>query len=835
MRSPFQTLHPPQKVVQLRPSSNAILCRLIIRVKNVTTARVGLTWRANFPARPTVVQPCVVCHASGDTATRNVLGPIIPCAEVWRAICGHSSSYQGGGSNRRYRCARALRPSLWTRLQHCWRKAEAQRSWSWSRSASRTLGAGMQILLPCEGPTYYAGQWSGDCRSAARPRWKTPDGVSLAERWHESQAPGEQQHGHQGPQAREGVPSAAQGAYSGTPVELMDVGIAAGSAAGSRDTHLCLRRRLLLWRPPREMVWIVGELIGGGQCAALPWLSRSHLLPYTVTETAEGRLQFDTESEAAYPQMWCVSYAQGLHQDFADQGLFESFHHEGRVRWIQKELNKATSRLQEVGRTHRASRARHAQGPWEGPFFPHGPEGQYPRHWPSALPHFGYGQRGAPLPGLPVVLEGATEFCLEAIRAHQLLGDPCFHSYASAPSSRSPLAYIQVSAHCGLLRYLEGQFQRDVLHLHESISCCKGSPLWTWHRILTPCQGGPYLNGILLTWRPAAKSLTMPDRTHLRFAGLQGRTLGAYSKALDLFLQFLQQQDVTLHHPKSLDVHLAEYINILYQEGEALSAAGHLLSAIKQCIPEFKAQLPRSAQFHRNWCPGPCYANPSWAHGRSGFVSLIHGTAGFVRPSHPGFQVFSPNWWDAGRPVESPFACQRQCINLVLPFSKTSDGNPQVLRIEDPSTIQLINFARGKYSPRSFLWPHTLQRFHRTWKQMIRCLGFHASDDSPYGIRRGGATAFYLDCGDLDAAVSRGRWSNSRTAKLYIDDGALALSEMNWTGPQRRRVRRWAKKFLLWYTSLRKKVKNCCNGSGSVLFLRVGIFHGIGKWEVFTS
>ena len=93
----------------------------------------------------------------------------------------------------------------------------------------------------------------------------------------------------------------------------------------------------------------------------------------------------------------------------------------------------------------------------------------------------------------------------------------------------------------------------------------------------------------------------MPDKLHLKFAGLQGRTVEAYGKALQQFLSYLTRERLRIRSVSNLDLHLSEYINILYQEGEALSVAGHLLSAIKRFIPEFKLRLPAASQFHRNW------------------------------------------------------------------------------------------------------------------------------------------------------------------------------------------------------------------------------------------
>ena len=88
----------------------------------------------------------------------------------------------------------------------------------------------------------------------------------------------------------------------------------------------------------------------------------------------------------------------------------------------------------------------------------------------------------------------------------------------------------------------------------------------------------------------------------------------------------------------------------------------------------------------------------------------------------------------------------------------------------------------------------------------------------------------------MDATVARGRWSNAKVVKNCIDDGALALSEMQWTSAQKRAVRKWAKRLHTFYTLLRKVRGKL--GAKWVL----GVFTPAGfpknlvdKWEVFTS
>lgn len=129
----------------------------------------------------------------------------------------------------------------------------------------------------------------------------------------------------------------------------------------------------------------------------------------------------------------------------------------------------------------------------------------------------------------------------------------------------------------------------------------------------------------------------MSPRRSLTYAGLHPRTLRAYRLSIDRFLKFAKRRRVQLRSSKALDKQLAEFIDVPYQEGEPISYAGHLLSAIKKFHPELRLVLPRASQLFRNWqrCYVPSRAVPaSWDlvealmgvalhQGESGFALLL--------------------------------------------------------------------------------------------------------------------------------------------------------------------------------------------------------------------
>ncbi len=55
---------------------------------------------------------------------------------------------------------------------------------------------------------------------------------------------------------------------------------------------------------------------------------------------------------------------------------------------------------------------------------------------------------------------------------------------------------------------------------------------------------------------------------------------------------------------------------------------------------------------------------------------------------------------------------------------------------------------------------------------------------TPYSLRRGGAIADFLRANDLLSIVFRGRWSDSRVARIYTSEGAALLAEMSMTNQQ---------------------------------------------------
>ena len=96
------------------------------------------------------------------------------------------------------------------------------------------------------------------------------------------------------------------------------------------------------------------------------------------------------------------------------------------------------------------------------------------------------------------------------------------------------------------------------------------------------CQPGQFPHGISLPAPRAANGVQMPS--HLRFAGLQRRTLRAYRLSVDRFLTYARIHRLPCKSQADLDNAINEFIKALYQEGDI---ALHMLVTCCQALSAF--------------------------------------------------------------------------------------------------------------------------------------------------------------------------------------------------------------------------------------------------------
>ena len=75
--------------------------------------------------------------------------------------------------------------------------------------------------------------------------------------------------------------------------------------------------------------------------------------------------------------------------------------------------------------------------------------------------------------------------------------------------------------------------------------------------------------------------------------------------------------------------------------------------------------------------------------------------------------------------------------------------------------------------------------FRQIWIKARHDLGVPAVY-TPYSIRRGAATALFMETSSLPVVASQGRWKSEKVCRQYINTALTALNEDVWSAPLKR-------------------------------------------------
>ena len=210
------------------------------------------------------------------------------------------------------------------------------------------------------------------------------------------------------------------------------------------------------------------------------------------------------------------------------------------------------------------------------------------------------------------------------------------------------------------------------------------------------------------------------NKKSLQYAGLRPRTLRAYRTAL----KFVCRRRLNISKPHRLDQQVAEFIDLSYQEGEPMSYSGHLLSALKRFHPSLRLELPVASQYFRNWqrCYVPSRAVPAHWELVEAMMGLSH-VQGYRE-----FALLVAIGFNATLRTSEMLSLSHQHIvlhrqgrgmSIIIPGSKTSQGNPQVILVLDES---LIAYAASLIQPqeKGLIWSEGPHQFRQLFAKLLR-------------------------------------------------------------------------------------------------------------------
>ena len=106
-------------------------------------------------------------------------------------------------------------------------------------------------------------------------------------------------------------------------------------------------------------------------------------------------------------------------------------------------------------------------------------------------------------------------------------------------------------------------------------------------------------------------------------------------------------------------------------------------------------------------------------------------------------------------------------------------GSTESITIEEPFVYNLLA-ARLLHLPSGDLLLSKGQAdFRSSFKQALDALDLTSLGFKPYSLRRGGATFHFRAFGQLSKTVVKGRWTNARTARVYINEGLAVFASFS--------------------------------------------------------
>jgi hypothetical protein len=224
----------------------------------------------------------------------------------------------------------------------------------------------------------------------------------------------------------------------------------------------------------------------------------------------------------------------------------------------------------------------------------------------------------------------------------------------------------------------------------------------------------------------------------------------------------------------------------MWEEGEGRALIADTLSSIQHKIPALRNQLPAGWRLYRAWTKHelPARAPPLtkkmvWALSGLAFkenrgdvaISLLIAFEGLLRTGE------LTSLTKADFDVAGDFS--NTVINLGFTKSGSRIGAKESVTIENKDMSRLIAARLLNLQPGDLLLPKGSFEFRRVFKHLVEELKLTSLGFKPYSLRRGGATHHFRTCGQLSRTVVKGRWTNARTARVYINEGLAVLASFS--------------------------------------------------------
>ena len=282
-----------------------------------------------------------------------------------------------------------------------------------------------------------------------------------------------------------------------------------------------------------------------------------------------------------------------------------------------------------------------------------------------------------------------------------------------------------------------------------------------------------------------------------------------YQTAVQQFFEWMDGRGQVIPGTREeLDDFIIDYIDYLWQDGEAKAYASDVLSGLQYFVPSLKGSLKGGWRILKAWQQHelPARAPPLDVHVIRAMVGqcfkdkdiemaalLLVGFEGFLRVK----EMLELKTKDVIFNQEHSGAM----LDLGLTKSGRRKGITEQIVIEDIPCLGLLQAVLEGKSPGDYLWSRSPAAFRKKFGVLIDRMGFTDLGFKPYSIRRGGATYHFRSKGNLSQTMERGRWQSPATARIYIQESVSTLQAWAYSNHQKAAIKRGRRIYDEWLES----------------------------------
>jgi hypothetical protein len=268
--------------------------------------------------------------------------------------------------------------------------------------------------------------------------------------------------------------------------------------------------------------------------------------------------------------------------------------------------------------------------------------------------------------------------------------------------------------------------------------------------------------------------VTSLRRTALRDLRVSTVTAVRYAEHVLRCTRFWASVGLTPRTFDELDAAVAEFLEELWADGGASTTARYVVAGVQHFVPSARRSLELSWSLVRTWgrLEPPTRAVPlsctlvlalaaracerDW---RDVATMLLVGFEAMLRTGEL-FNLLS---------TDVMFMERGAVIRLVSTKMGIRQGRSEMVQLHCPVVLNLLRSHVRSLAAGARLSTRTPQQLRVCLRDLVGDFNLSHVRYTWYSLRRGGATADFLEHGSMETTIVRGRWATGRTARLYVE------------------------------------------------------------------